>query len=39
LHHVLDNAGAVTHLQFLRGDRSTRREVAIRLTGAVAEAA
>jgi|SRR5581483_136388 len=38
LHHALDNAGVI-HVQFLRGDRSTIREVAIRLPRAVAEAA
>jgi len=39
LHHALDNAGTLTHLQFVRGDRSVPRQVAVRLAAAVAEAA
>ncbi len=39
LHQALDGAGGVIHLEFLRGDRSARREVAIRLPHSVAEAA
>ncbi len=31
LHEVMDGASSVIHLQFLRGDRSAMREVAIRL--------
>jgi hypothetical protein len=38
LHEALD-AGSVIHLQFLRGDRATTREVSIRLARPVAEAA
>jgi serine protease Do len=36
---ALDGVGGVIHLQFLRGDRAVTREVAIRLTRPVAEAA
>jgi len=36
---VLNDAGGVIHLQFLRGDRAATREVAIRLARPVAEAA
>jgi len=36
---VLDDAGGVIHLQFLRGERAATREVAIRLGHPVAEAA
>jgi serine protease Do len=39
LHHALDTAGGVIHMQFLRGDRSLTREVAVRLQHSVAEAA
>jgi serine protease Do len=42
LHQTLDDASGITgmiHLQFLRGDRATTREVAIRLAQPVAEAA
>lgn len=39
LHQALDDAGGVIHLQFLRGDRAVKREVAIRLARAWAEAA
>jgi hypothetical protein len=34
----LDNADAVIHLQFLRGDRAATRQVTIRLALPVAEA-
>jgi S1-C subfamily serine protease len=36
---VLNDAGGVIHLQFLRGDRAATREVAIPLARPVAEAA
>ena len=39
LHQALDQAGGVIHLQFRRGDRTARREVAIHLRHSVAEAA
>jgi len=39
LHQVLDDAGGVIHLQFLRGDRAATREVPIGLARPVAEAA
>jgi serine protease Do len=39
LWEALDRAAGLMHLQFLRGDRRSTREVAIRLDGAVAEAA
>jgi len=39
LHQALDDAGGLIHLQFLRGDRAAIREVAVRLTQPVAEAA
>ena len=39
LDSALDNAGGVIHLEFLRGDRSAIRQVAIRLARTMAEAA
>jgi serine protease Do len=39
LHLALDNAAGLIRLQFVRGERANTREVAIRLTHAVAEAA
>ena len=39
LYQALDNAGGLVRLEFLRGDRTAAREVAIRLAPAVAEAA
>jgi serine protease Do len=39
LHLALDDASGVIRLQFLRGDRAAQREVTIRLTHMVAEAA
>lgn len=39
LHQALDDAAGVIRLRFLRGDRSSPREVAIRLAQTVAEAA
>jgi serine protease Do len=39
LYEALDAAGEVIHLQFMRGDPSVTREVAVRLARAVAEAA
>jgi len=39
LHTALEDAAGLIHLQFVRGDRATTREVAIRLGQAVAEAA
>jgi serine protease Do len=39
LHLALDDASGVIRLQFLRGDRAAPREVTIRLTRVVAEAA
>jgi len=39
LHQTLDGTSGLIHLQFLRGDRAAKREVAIRLAGPVAEAA
>jgi serine protease Do len=39
LYQALDDAGGLVHLEFLRGDRTATREVAVRLAPAVAEAA
>jgi serine protease Do len=39
LYQALDEAGSLVRLEFLRGDRSTTREVTIRVASAVAEAA
>jgi serine protease Do len=39
LYQALDDAGGLVRLEFLRGDRTATREVAIRLAPAVAEAA